>query len=151
MEKRYTQKYLKDGSTIIKTKNTQAEILSHGLKQAAIEFWRQLLECMKVIDMSQSTADPCLYFNWTEDGLALIISWIDNSTIVGNKKAVAKTNKALMAIFDYEEYGELDEYVCCKITRIGKPALKITQPVIVQSFSDEFDLLYRDLPGWALC
>ena len=44
-----------------------------GLKQVAIAFWCQLLVCMKDIDMSQSTADPCLYFNWTEDRLTLRI------------------------------------------------------------------------------
>ena len=75
---------------------------------------------MKNIDMSQSIADPCLYFNWTEDGLALIISWIHNNLIVGNKKAVSKLKKALTAQFDCGECGELDEYDGCKIIRIGK-------------------------------
>jgi len=57
--------------------------------------------------------------------------------------AVARTKENLTTRFDCEECGELDEYVGCKITRIGKSALKITQPVIIQSFSDEFDLPNR--------
>jgi hypothetical protein len=33
----------------------------YGLKQAAMAFWHQLLLYMKSMEMTQSTADPCLY------------------------------------------------------------------------------------------
>ena len=46
----------------------------YGLKQAAMAFWRQLLKCMNDMNMNRSTADPCLYYNWTQDGLIMIIS-----------------------------------------------------------------------------
>ena len=36
-----------------------------------------------------------------------------------------------MSQFDCEDCGELDEYVGCKITRIGSDAIKFTQPVIL--------------------
>jgi hypothetical protein len=39
----------------------------YRLKQAAMAFWRQLLLCMKSMEMVQSTADPCLYHKWGED------------------------------------------------------------------------------------
>ena len=63
--------------------------------------------------------------------------------ITGKVKAIARTEEDLTNILDCEECGEFDEYVGCKVTRIGKPALKITQLVIIQSFSDEFDLPNR--------
>ena len=63
----------------------------YGLKQAAMVFWHQLLKCMTDMEMKRSTADPCLYFNWTEDGLALVISQIYDNLIIGNAKAVART------------------------------------------------------------
>ena len=118
----------------------------YGLKQAAMAFLRQLVKCVIDMETKRSTADDCLYFNWTGDGLALVISWIDDNLIIGNTKAVARTKKNLTTRFDCEECGELDEYVGCKITRIGKSALKITQPVIIQSFSDEFDLPNHGCP-----
>ena len=40
----------------------------------------------------------------------------------------------------------MNEYVGCKIIRIGKSAFKITQPVIIQSFSEEFDLPKHGCP-----
>ena len=48
-----------------------------------------------------------------------------------------------MSRFDCEDCGELDEYVGCKITCIGDNAPKFTQPVILQNYTDEFDLLNR--------
>ena len=51
-----------------------------------------------------------------------------------------------MAQFDCEECGELDKYGGCKIIRLGKQALKITKPVIIQCFSDEFDLPNCECP-----
>jgi hypothetical protein len=33
----------------------------YELKQAAMASWLQLLLCMKCMEMTQSTADPCLY------------------------------------------------------------------------------------------
>jgi hypothetical protein len=38
----------------------------YGLKQATMAFWGQLLLCMKSMEMTWSTADPCLYHKWGE-------------------------------------------------------------------------------------
>lgn len=43
----------------------------YGLRQAAMAFWKQLLQCMKSMKMKRSTADPCLYFKWTAAGLVM--------------------------------------------------------------------------------
>ena len=118
-------------------------------------FWCQLLKCMTDMEMKRTTTDPCLCFNWTEDGLTLVMLWTDDNLIIGSGKAVARTKKNLRTRFDCEECGELDKYVGCKITKIGKSALKITQPVIFQSFSDKFDLPNRGCPTpariWIMC
>ncbi len=89
----------------------------YGLKQAAMAFRHQLLLCMKSMGMMQSTADPCLYHKWGEEGLVLIVSWIDKNLIIGPKKAVEKTKKDLMERFDCKDCGDIEEYVGCKIER----------------------------------
>jgi hypothetical protein len=45
----------------------------------------------------------------------------------------------LMERFDCDEIGELTEYIGCKIER-GEGWMKLTQPVLLQSFEDEFNL-----------
>ena len=47
--------------------------------------------------------------------------------------------------FDCDEVGELKEYVGCKLDRNKSSKwLKFTQPVLLQSFQDEFEL-----PTWS--
>ena len=114
----------------------------YGLKQAAMAFWKELLKCMRDMNLKRSTADPCLYYSWTNKGLVLLISWIDDNMIVGNNEVVKATKKELMERFECDDCGDLQEYVGCKITR--KPGeVKLTQDVLIQSFADEFDLPHK--------
>ncbi len=40
-------------------------------------------EMMKDMETEQSNADPCLYYNWTENKLALMVSWINDDLNCG--------------------------------------------------------------------
>jgi hypothetical protein len=89
----------------------------------------------------RSKADPCLYFNWTRDGLIVYISWFDDCLVACKKKGVIIAKGQMTARFDCEEIGEVDEYVGCKVERnYEENSIKLTQPVMLQSFVDEFDL-----------
>jgi hypothetical protein len=44
-----------------------------------------------------------------------------------------------MERFDCKDCGDIEEYVGCKIVRT-KNSLKFTQPVLMQSYNDEFEL-----------
>ena len=88
---------------------------------------------------ARSTADPCLYFKWTLNGLAITALWIDDVLIIGSKKAALKTSWDLMSRFECEDCGEITEYIGCKIEREGRK-LKFTQLVLLQSFSNEFEM-----------
>ena len=55
------------------------------------------------------------------------------------KRGCFVAKKQLMDIFDCDEIGELMEYIKCKIER-GEGWMKLTQPVLLQSFKDKFDL-----------
>jgi hypothetical protein len=79
----------------------------YGLKQAAMAFWRQLLLCMKNMGMTHSTADPCFYHKWGEEGLVLIVSLIDDNLIIESKTAVEKTKRNIMERFDCEDCGDI--------------------------------------------
>ena len=43
----------------------------YGMKQAAMDFWRELIKCMKDILCKRSGADPCLYFKWMVAGIVV--------------------------------------------------------------------------------
>ena len=69
----------------------------YSLKQAVMAFWKQLLKYMQGMDMECSNTYPCLYYNWTPDGLVMIVLWIDDNLIVGSDTAVEKTKEGLMS------------------------------------------------------
>ena len=51
---------------------------------------------------------------------------------------VLKDNQEFMERFDCDDVGEVNEYVGCKIEQ-GNGYFKFTQPVMLQSFDDEFE------------
>ena len=95
---------------------------------------------MKDMKMEQRNTDPCLYYNWTENELARMVPWINDNLIVGNEKVAEETKAKLMARFNYSDEGKLKDFFGNKIDRTTDSGLKFTQPVLIQSFDDEFDL-----------
>ena len=58
----------------------------------------------------------------------------------GEKSVVLKENEEFMQRFDCDNVGEVREYVGCKIDRDTQDgSMKFTQPVMLQSFKDEFE------------
>ena len=105
-------------------------------------FWILLLSVMKKMDYQKSDCDPCLYFKW-KDGTKLNIwlSWVDDLLNLGNEADVNEACDELKMHFDCDDLGKLEEYVGCKVDyNKEEGSLRFTQPVILQSFEDEFDL-----------
>jgi hypothetical protein len=113
----------------------------HGLKQAALAFWRELLlKAFRSMKYGRSNADPCLYFMWTALGLILWRSWVDNC-LVGGEEGGLKAKASMIELFDYDNVGKRKEYVGCKIDKDQEAGtMRLTQPVMIQSFKDEFEL-----------
>lgn len=83
----------------------------YGLKQAVFVFWIQLLKSLHDMKLDHSKAESCLYFRWTENGLTLWISWVDNCTSVGKKELVLNAKKGMTDWLNCNEVGELTEFV----------------------------------------
>jgi hypothetical protein len=124
-------------------KNTVLLLLKtiYGLKQAALAFWRELLKALLYMKYNRNKADPCLYFRWTVNGLVLWISWVDDCLTAGKDEAVIDAKSSMMKLFDCDDVGELKEYVGCKVDYDrDRGTMRLTQPVMIQSFVDEFEL-----------
>ena len=109
----------------------------YGLKQAAYAFWRKLIEAFWAMGYKRSKGDPCLYFKWTNDILTLWMSWVDDCFVCGKDELVKAAKEAMKKEFDCEDLGVLTEYVGCKIEYNREEGyLRMTQPVLIQSFKD---------------
>ena len=113
----------------------------YGLKQAAYAYWTALLAVLKKIGLQRSKADPCLYFRWTKNGLNMWTSWVDDLLECGHKSDVIEGKESLKKHFDIDEVGELTEYIGCKV-KVNREEgwIRLTQPVLLQSFEDEFEM-----------
>jgi hypothetical protein len=119
-----------------------------GTKQAARAFWNESLKAFCDMKCTRNKADSCLCFAWTTLGIIIWLSWVDDCLICGNKEGVEKAKKQMMDRFDCDEVGELKEYVGCKIDRdLTEGWVKLTQPVLLQSYDDEFDLPKGETPN----
>jgi Reverse transcriptase (RNA-dependent DNA polymerase) len=113
----------------------------YGLKQAAYEYWKALLKAIKSIGLTKHKVDPCVYYRWTDQGLNLWASWVDDILSFGSERDVIQGREELKKHFALDEIGEMMEYVGCKIDyNKEEGSVKITQPVLIQSLKDEFDL-----------
>ena len=120
---------------------------NYGLKQAAYASWRKFIEAFWAMGYKRSKGDPCLYFKWTNDILTLWMSWVDECFVCGTDELVKAAKEAMKKEFDCEDLGVLTEYVGCKIDYNREEGyLRMTQPVLIQSFKDEFNIEDKNTP-----
>ena len=70
----------------------------------------------------------------------MIVFWIDDNLICRSKENVANMKRKLIERFDCEDCGEFDKFLGNKITKLENGVLKMTRPVLVQKFEDEFEI-----------
>ena len=69
---------------------------------------------------------------------------MDDLICIGPKDDVVKNKESFKTHFECDDVGWLEEYVGCKIDiNRDERKLKFTQPVLIQSFTDEFNLPKR--------
>jgi hypothetical protein len=113
----------------------------YGTKQAAMQYWREMQKAFKNLDYERSKADPCLYSCWINGQLIIWLTWVDDCLIAGEKWQVIIEKDRMKNLFDCDDIGEMTEYVGCKVeyNKLER-YMRLTQPVMIQSFQDEFDL-----------
>lgn len=112
----------------------------YGLCEAAMAFWKEMLKAFRSMKFERSTADPCMYFKWTAAGFLIVwLSWIDDCACFGQHNDVEKSRREMNELFECDDIGDINEYVGCKIDS-EDGFVRFTQPVMLQSFEDEFDL-----------
>ena len=89
----------------------------------------------------KSKADPCLYWKRTENGLLVWLSWIDGYLCVVHEVDVQKARAELLRRFKCDDIGDIEEYLGYEVERCReKRQVKPIQTVILQSYTDKFDL-----------
>ena len=129
------EKYYDDDEVLLLTKTI------YGLTQSAYEYYMVWLKAVRKIKLNKSKADPCVFFRWTNHGLNLWTSWVDDILSCGQENDLRNGRTELKKYFGIDEQGQLQEYIGCKVEYDqGQGKMYLSQPVLIQSLSDEFEL-----------
>jgi hypothetical protein len=72
---------------------------------------------------------------------------VNDCLICGEKASVIHAKEEIKKRFDCDEVGEPAEYVGCKVDHNKEEGwIRLTQPVLMQSYVNEFDLPKREVP-----
>ena len=89
----------------------------YGLVQASRQWWIKYVEKLRKIGFEGGYPDPCLYSRRDEDGVVFLAVWVDDSLLVGDRKAIDKAIQDLKDEgFVLKEDGSLDDYLSCEIS-----------------------------------
>ena len=112
----------------------------YGTVQAAMAFFKELMKAFKHLKYNRSAADLCLHYKWSEDGKLIVwLSWVDDCVVGGSGQDPITEKRKMKQLFECNNSGELVEYIGNKVHMDRKNGLvHLTQPVLIQSFKDEF-------------
>ncbi len=84
----------------------------NGLKQAAMQFWRLMLEIMKKMGHERSKANPCMYYSRCKNGdMTIILSWVNDNILMGPNNVVNEERIKFANLTDMDDVGPLNEFV----------------------------------------
>ena len=97
---------------------------------------------MVLMKFQRSQADPCLYYKWNEHhGYTIWLSWCDDLACFGDKTAVDSAVKDVSTHFEVDDVGDMKDYLGCALDiDRTKRTCKITQPTLIQSLHDEYEV-----------
>jgi hypothetical protein len=122
----------------------------YGLAQSAVQFWRECRMAMDVMNMAKNAVDPCLFYQWIDKQLIVILLWVDDFAIFGPDELVPGIKNELLSLFNCKDAGTMKEYVGCRVDRDCKNGwICLTQPVKIQKFVDEYgiDIISNRVPS----
>ena len=119
----------------------------YGLVQASRQFWKKYTDKLKKIGFVGGYPDPCLYSRRDEYGVVFLAVWVDDSLLVGDKKAIDMAVQDLKNEgFSLKEDGSLDDYLSCEITmNKDKTVGWIHQPHLITKLENRFGEMVKEL------
>jgi hypothetical protein len=66
----------------------------YGLAQSVIQFWRECRMAMDGMTMAKNAVDQCLFYQWIDKQLIVILLWVDGFAIFGPDELVPGINSS---------------------------------------------------------
>jgi len=90
----------------------------YGLKQAALQWNKQLHKSLLEMGFLKCKSDPGTYFKITSEDLIVLLIYVDDALFMGSNKAQVLGHKSqFMKHWESRDLGQATEYLCMRITR----------------------------------
>jgi len=91
------------------------QMAMYGLVQAARQWFKRLSDILISLRFKPCDSDPCLMYRVNENGLCIILMYIDDNLIVGSNEAIDQVTDEIKKVFNATISPEATEYLGYKI------------------------------------
>ena len=119
----------------------------YGLVQAARKWFQKLWEVLITKkNFMPSQADPCLMYRNNEDGLCIVLIYVDDNIVIGNQTTIWKMVEKLKKEFKVMVKEDTTDYLGCKVfTSENKRVGWIGQPHLHKNLQQYFGTLTNNI------
>ncbi|KAL7572873.1 hypothetical protein ACA910_004527 [Epithemia clementina (nom. ined.)] len=111
----------------------------YGLVQAARQWWKRCIKQLKEWGFQVSKADPCLLYRKDENGVCIVIMYVDDILVVGDKIALEDLKSSFEKVFTVKVDSDLKDYLGCELIMDEKKQKAwMGQPSIMKSLENKF-------------
>jgi len=115
----------------------------YGLVQAARQWFTTFMNVMKMLDFKRARIDPCLLSRIDEQGTVLLVVYVDDVCLIGDKDAIDAAINDIEREFTIKRVGTLKEYIGVTV-ECKTDEIHLTQLDIIEKMEHEFRDLLKD-------
>jgi len=90
------------------------QVAMYGLVQAAQQWFKLLSDFLISLGFKLCESDPFLMYRVNENGLCIILMYVDNNLIIGSNEAIGQVTEEIKNFFNVTVSLEATEYLGCK-------------------------------------
>jgi Reverse transcriptase (RNA-dependent DNA polymerase) len=124
----------------------------YGLVQIAREFYNKLVSALKDCAFQGSLVDPCLWIKHFNQGIVIIVIYVDDCLISGDDSDINEVIEELKGYnFDLKFEDHLTDYLSCQIiTNVDNKTLFIMQPHLIKNLETKFGAKFMNLSDYGM-
>ena len=142
-----------EGTNKVQNNCIRLDKAMYGTVQAALQWFKKLVEKLLIVGLTQSKVDPCVFFLKLKEEIVLIVAaHVDDCAIAGKQKWIDWFKREFKKHFTVKELGCLKKHlgVWYKMASddLGR-YLELTMEDFVKGIADDFAVLYGRSPKLA--
>ncbi len=99
----------------------------YGLRISPRRCYLKIEQDLRKLALLQSLHEPCLFYEWNDDGFALLTVYVDNLLVTGTNTAKIEYLRQKIKIYEIKDLGTIKRFLGMDVKREGNRKIRITQ------------------------